>query len=89
MLNSAISNDEVTVEGFSSDILRSDHPSDARMGGTCIFYHDGLPLRRRSTFELLQEMVVAEIHLSNKKIFVITLYRSPSQHSETFFMVHR
>ena len=69
MLNSVISNDEVTIEGFGSDILRSDHPSDARMGGACIFYRDGLPIRSRSDFALLQEMVVAEIRLGNQKDF--------------------
>ena len=70
MLNRAISNYEVTIEGFSSDILHSDHTNVARMGGACIFYRDGLPIRRRSEFELLQEIVVVEIYvLATKRFF--------------------
>ena len=89
MLNSAVSNDEITIEGFSNDILRSDHPSDAKIGGACIYFRDGLPIRHRKEFELLQEMLVTEIRLGNKKIVFATLYHSPIQRQRSISTVHR
>ena len=84
MLDSTIKNDDIFIEGFSKDIYRSDHPSNTKLGGVCLYYRDELPIRRRTDLELLQEMIVSEISLSRKKIILATLYRSPSQDSEQF-----
>ena len=37
-LNQSIDNEDIRIEGFSSDIFRSDHPSNSRLpGGVCIY----------------------------------------------------
>ena len=38
----------------------------------------------RKDHELLQETILAEINLVRKKIFIVNVYRSPSQNSEQF-----
>ena len=84
MLNSSISNEDIFIEGFSKEIYRNDHPSNTKKGGVCLYFREGLPIKRRTDLELVQEMIVTEITIARKKIFFITVYRSPSQNSEQF-----
>ena len=84
MLNSSVNNEDIFIEGFSKEVYRSDHPSNSRKGGVCLYFREALPNKRRVDLELLQEFIVAEITIARKKIFFITLYRSPSQNSEQF-----
>jgi len=67
MLDSTIKNDDIFIEGFGKDIYRSDHPSNTKIGGVCLYYRDKLPIKRWTDLELLQEMIVSEISLSRKK----------------------
>ena len=84
MLDSNIKNEAISIKGFSPEIFRSDHPSNSKTGGVCLYFRDELPIKRRADLEILQEMIVSEVTISRKKVFVITLYRSPSQNSEQF-----
>ena len=49
-----------------------------------MYFREGLPIQRRKDLELLPEIIVADIKIGRKKIFIITVYRSPSQNSEQF-----
>ena len=84
MLDSSVSNFGIFIEGFSREIYRSDHPSNTKLGGVCLYFREGLPIRRRTDLELLQEINVTEITIARKKIFLVAVYRSPSQNSEQF-----
>ena len=84
MLDSTIGNDVISIEGFSREIYRADHPSDNKIGGVCLYFREGLPIKRRKDLEFLQEMIVTEITISRKKILFSTTYRSPSQNSVQF-----
>ena len=84
MLNSTVSNEEIEIEGFSKEIYRNDHPSDTKTGGVCVYFREGLAIKRRKDLETLQEMVVTEIMIARKKILFTTIYRSLSQNSEQF-----
>ena len=84
MLNSTIRNDDISIEGYGREIYRADHPSDHKIGGVCLYYREGLPIKRRKDLEFLQEMIVAEKTISRKRIFFSTIYCSPSQKSEQF-----
>ena len=83
-LNSSIRNEDIFIEGFSREIYRNDHPSNTKKGGVCLYFREGLPIKRRTDLELVQEIIVTEITIARKKIFFITVYRSPSQNSEQF-----
>ena len=52
--------------------------------GVCIYVREGLPVKRRTDLELLQETVVVEITVARKKVFFVANYRSPSQSSDQF-----
>ena len=84
MLDNSISDEDIFIEGFSREIYRSDHPSNTKLGGVCLYFREGLANKRRKDFELLQEMVVTEINVAQKKIIFVAIYRSPSQNSEEF-----
>ena len=69
-LNQSIDNEDIRIEGFSSDIFRSDLPSNSRVPGRAfIYYKENIPIKRRKDLEILQECVVTEVHLVVKSIF--------------------
>ena len=84
MLDSSISNNDISSEGFSKEIFRNDHPSNTKTGGVCLYYREGLSIKHRKDLEILQETVVAEIHIARKKILFCSIYRSLSQNSVDF-----
>ena len=84
-LNQSIDNEDILIEGFSSDIFHSDHPSNSRVPGrVCIYCKENIPIKRRKDSEILQESVVTEITFGRKKVFFIVLYRHPHQTSDEF-----
>ena len=84
ILNSSISNEDIFIEGFSKEIYRHDHTSNTKKGGVCLYFREGLPIKRKTDLELVQETIVSEITITRQKIFFVTVYRSPSQNSEQF-----
>ena len=81
MLDASISDEDIHIEGFSKEVYRSDHPSNTKTGGVCLYFREGLAIKRRQDLKILQEMVVSEMCIARKKIFFVLLYRSPSQNS--------
>ena len=77
MLDCTVSNEEIFIDGLSSEIYGSDHPSNTKTG-------EGLPIRRRTDLELLPEVIISDITLTRKNVFLGILYRSPSQSSQQF-----
>ena len=67
----------LNIEGYT--MIRSDHPSNTKRGGVCIYYKDHLPFVRRNDITVLDECIVGEIRVKNSKCFVTCIYRSPSQ----------
>mgnify|MGYP001798534797 CR=1 FL=1 len=64
-------------------MIRADHPLDIKRGGVCIYHKDCLAVAVLN-FTLLSECIIVEIVVDNKKVILLTLYRSPSQCPETF-----
>ena len=54
-LDSSYSNDDpkLSIQGYA--ILRSDHPSNTKRGGVCIYYKEHLPFVRRDHIANLDE----------------------------------
>ena len=82
ILGGSMRDDEIYIEGFSRDVFHSDHPSNTKTGGVCHYAREGLPIRGRKDLELLQEIIITEINIARKRIFLGTIYRSPSQSSQ-------
>ena len=62
---------------------RADHPNNIKRGGVCAYVRESLPVRNFSN-SYLSEWLTLVVTLSNKKGYVVTLYRSPSQTSDEF-----
>ena len=82
-LDSTISSDDknLCLDGYK--LIRADHPKNIKQGGVCIYYRETLPVKIIQ-LSYLPECLVCEINYDNKKIFIITLDRSPSQSTDEF-----
>ena len=63
--------------------MRSDHPSNKKRGGVCIYYKSYLPLRIID-ISYLNECVMFELMVLDKLCNFIPLYKSPSQSQDLF-----
>ena len=82
-LDSSISSDnpDLILDGYK--LIRSDHPRDIKRGGALIYYKETLPIKFLNISNL-GECLICEILYENKKCFVVSLYRSPSQNIDEF-----
>ena len=83
-LNSSISIDDnrMTIDG--QNLIRSDHPSDLKKDGVCIYYKEHIPLILRDDINILDNCLVTEIRSQNEKRFLACIYRSLSQNQDEF-----
>ena len=73
--------DNLAISGYN--LIRSDHPSNNKRGGVCIYYKNFLPLRVLG-IQYLQECINFELNIGGKICNFISLYRSPSQTQDEF-----
>ena len=83
-LNSSIlsGDNRIKIDGYS--LIRSDHPSDSKKGGVCIYYKESIPLILRDDINTLDNCLVTEIRSQNEQCFLTCIYRSPSQNQDEF-----
>ena len=82
-LDSSILHNDSNSEIPGYDLVRSDHPSNKKRRGICIYYKSYLPLRIID-INYLNECVRFERMVGDKLCNFITLYRSPSQSQDQF-----
>ena len=82
-LDSSTAYDDGSLEIAGYNLIRSDHPSNKKRGGACIYYKNSLPLRVLS-IHYLQECIDFELKIGDKLCNFISLYRSPSQSQNEF-----
>ena len=83
-LNSSIPSDDTKIKIDGYNLIRSDHPSDSKKGGVCIYYKKHIPLILRDDINTLDNFLVTEIRSQNEKCFPTCIYRSPSQNQDLF-----
>ena len=81
-LNSSILSDDNSIKIDGYNLIRSDHPSDSKNGGVCIYYKEHIPLILRDDINTLDNCLVTEIRSQNGKCFLTCIYRSPSQNQD-------
>ena len=69
------------LDGYK--LIHADHPKIIKQGGVCIYYRETLPVKIIQ-LSYVPECLVCEINYNKKKIFIVTLYRSPSQSTDEF-----
>ena len=76
------SNDkDLMIEDYN--LIRSNHPSNTKKGGVCIYYKESL-VKHIANITSLTEYLVCEVTIQNKKGYVAVVYRSPSQSTSEF-----
>ena len=80
-LDSSIDDESLEISGYY--LIRSDHPSNKKRGGICIYYKNFLPLKV-TVVRLLEECIVFDLIISNKLFSFVALYRSRSQSQDDF-----
>ena len=64
-LNSETSSDDGNLEIPSYNIIRDDHPSNAKRGGVCVYYKSNLPFKLFN-IKYLQECISFEMRIRSK-----------------------
>ena len=64
-------------------LVWSDHPSNEKRGGVCLYYKNILPLRGLD-IQHLEECINFELEIGDKLCNSVALYRSPSQSQDEF-----
>ena len=76
-----LDDDNLVISGYN--LIRSDHPSNTKRGGVCLYYKNYLPLRVLN-ISYLKECLNFELKIGDKSCNFIALYRSPSQSQDDF-----
>ena len=76
-----LDDENLAITGYN--LLRADHASNSKRGGGCVYYKSSLALRLIDV-HYLQECLILEILIGGKSCNFISLYRSPSQSSDSF-----
>ena len=74
---------DVNLEPQGYELVRSDHTSQHKRGGVCIYIRNSLPLKVLN-IHYLQESISFELQIDAKICKFVSLYRSPSQTSDDF-----
>ena len=82
-LDSSIAPDDDNLEISGYSLVRSDHPSNNKRGGVCVYYKNFLPLRVLD-IQYLHECINFELKIGDKICNFVALYRSPSQTQDKF-----
>ena len=80
-LDSSIDHKSLEISGYY--LIHSDHPSNKKRGGICMYYKNFLPLKLTGG-RLLDECVAFDLIISNKLCSFVALYGSPSQSQDDF-----
>ena len=83
-LNSFHLNNHPSLKLKGYELIRSDHPSNTKRGGVCLYYKDHLPVKLRTNITTLSKSIVVELKTKKHKCFITCLYRSPSQSNDDF-----
>ena len=67
-------NDErLCIKGYS--MITTDHPSNTKRGGVCIYHKEYSPLIKKVDICKLNECIVTEITVNNERCFLTCVYR--------------
>ena len=76
-----LDDDNLVISGYN--LIHSDHPSNTKRGGECLYYKNYLPLRVLN-ISYLKECLNFELKIRDKSCNFIALYRSQNQSQDYF-----
>ena len=75
-----INDNDMQIEGYT--LNRCDHPENVALGGVCVYYKSNLPIILKPELTFLNECIVMELKVGNKRCFITCLYRSPANNTK-------
>ena len=74
-------NDNLNIGDYK--LVRASHPGNMQRGSVCVYFKESLPVScLRNPY--LKECLIFEVSINNKRGYVVSMYRSPSQTSDDF-----
>ena len=83
-LDNSVLSDESDLNFLGYKLVRADYPGNVKRGGVCINFKESLSIHFLDVPSNLDECLLFELSYKNKKCFIATLYRSPSQSRDKF-----
>ena len=80
-LDSTVSSDNDNIYIRDYKLVRADHPGSIKRGGVCVYFKESLPVSCLPN-PYLKECLTFEVSINNKRGYVVSMYRSPSQTSD-------
>ena len=81
-LDSSVSSDSnLCIKDYK--LVRADHPGNVKSGGVCIYFKESLSVSCVPK-PYLKGCLMFEVSINNKKGYIVSVYRSPSQTSNDF-----
>ena len=78
IFDSLVLEGDKNIQLIGYNMIREDHPSNAKRGGVCIFYKETLGVRVVNLSNLT-EYNICEVSIQNNKGYIGVVHRSPSQ----------
>ena len=82
-LDSTVSSDNDNLYIRDYKLVRTDDPLNIKRGGVCVYFKESLPVSCLPN-PYLKECLLFEVSINNKRGYVVSMYRSPSQTSDDF-----
>ena len=82
-LDSSYADDNTRLNLKDFTLIRTDNPHNCKRGRVSIYFKEHFAVRPLSPLNL-NECLVPEVNIQNKKGFVISLYRSPNESKDEF-----
>ena len=82
-LDSSVSSDSDNLCIKDYKLVRADHPGNVKSGGVCIYFKESLSVSCVPN-PYLKGCLMFEVFINNKKGYIVSVYRSPSQTSDDF-----
>ena len=82
-LDSSYANNDTRLNLKDFTLIRAENPHNCKRGGVSVYFKEHLAVCPVSPLNL-NESLVLEINIQNKKGFVISLYPSPNQSKDEF-----
>ena len=82
-LDSPVSSDNDILYIRDYKLVRADQPGNIKRGDVCVYIKESLPVSCLPN-PYLKECLIFELSINNKRRYVVSMYRSPSQTTDDF-----
>ena len=82
-LDSSFPNDDPRLNLPGYNVVRTDNPNNVKRGGVWVYFKESLSVGSVTSL-YIKECLLLEVFIQNKKSYVVSLYRSPSQAQDQF-----